>query len=567
VKRIIGFLVVAALIAVAAGCVTVDKFDLTIASTAGGVVTAPGEGTSNHDVGEVVPLVATSDAGYRFGGWTGDVAGIGDVENATTTITMYDNCSIAASFVKQQYDLTTSSTAGGSVTVPGEGTATYDEGAVVSLVAEAEEDYRFVGWTGGVNTIDDIEAAITTIIVDGDCTVVANFDQIPPLEPFHLAVFSAPGGSVTVPGEGPFTYDAGTVVGLAATPASGYRFVRWTGNVGTVANVNAASTTITMHGDYSIMANFEPILPVQYGLTITSTAGGWVINPGSGTFMCNAGTVVSLMATPASGYRFVRWTGNVGTVANVNSASTTITMNGSYSIRADFEVISGGQHMLTISSTSGGSVTVPGEGTFTCDAGAVVSLTAMPAAGYQFVSWTGDVGTVADVNSASTAVTMDGSYSIRADFSQDASSPPGVSYTEAEAEQLIIVLVNGERQQSGLPALSEDALLMSLAWEHSTSMVENNFFGHQRYPGERSLSYNQPPGTIRGENLAMIPTRRTIPGPYLSLQEVCEWAVSAWMASPGHSANILEPRYTKTGVGVRLSGDYLYITQIFEGYY
>jgi uncharacterized protein YkwD len=164
---------------------------------------------------------------------------------------------------------------------------------------------------------------------------------------------------------------------------------------------------------------------------------------------------------------------------------------------------------------------------------------------------------------------MNNIYSIHAIFSEEPSSPPGISYTEAEAEQLIIVLVNAERQQSGLPALSEDSLLTSLAREHSTSMVENNFFSHDRYPGERSFSYGQPPGTIRGENIAMMPTRQVIPGPYLSLQEICNWAVSTWMSSSGHTQNILEPCYTKTGVGVSFSeeGDYLYITQMFEGAY
>jgi uncharacterized protein YkwD len=164
---------------------------------------------------------------------------------------------------------------------------------------------------------------------------------------------------------------------------------------------------------------------------------------------------------------------------------------------------------------------------------------------------------------------MNHSYSIRADFLEDSPIPPGIGYTEAQAEALIIVLVNGQRQQSGLPALSEDPLLTSLAREHSISMVVNNFFSHDRYPGERSFSYGQLPGTIRGENIAMIPTRQFIPGPYLSLQEVCEWAVSAWMSSAGHRANILGPSYTRTGVGVAFSegGDYLYITQMFEGYY
>ena len=229
----------------------------------------------------------------------------------------------------------------------------------------------------------------------------------------------------------------------------------------------------------------------------------------------------------------------------------------------------GESYILTINSTAGGSVNNPGEGTFTYAEGEVVNLFAEHEAGYQFVNWTGDVGTIANVNSALTAITTNDSYSILANFLEGSSIPPGINYTEAEVEELIIVLVNDERQQFDLSTLSEDSLLTSLAREHSISMVENNFFGHERYPGERPLSYNQSPGTIRGENLAKIPTRQVIPGPYLSLQEVCEWAVSGWMDSPGHRANILEPCYTKTGVGVSFSDewDYLYITQIFEGAY
>jgi uncharacterized protein YkwD len=226
-------------------------------------------------------------------------------------------------------------------------------------------------------------------------------------------------------------------------------------------------------------------------------------------------------------------------------------------------------YILTITSTAGGSVITPGEGNFTYAEGKVVNLFAQPEAGYQFANWTGNVSTIANVNSALTAITANDSYSIRANFIEGPSSPPGINYTEAEVEELIIVLVNAERQQFNLTTLSEDPLLTSLAREHSISMVENNFFGHERYPGERPLGYNQSPGTIRGENLAMMPTRQYIPGPYLSLQEVCEWAVSGWMDSPGHRANILEPLYTETGVGVSFSDewDYLYITQIFEGAY
>jgi uncharacterized repeat protein (TIGR02543 family) len=102
---------------------------------------------------------------------------------------------------------------------------------------------------------------------------------------------------------------------------------------------------------------------------------------------------------------FVNWSGHVATIADVHDASTTITIEGFYLITANFEEISD-EYDLTISSTAGGSVTVPGEGTFAYDSGTVVNLVAGPAAGYQFDNWTGDVATIANVNADSTTITM-----------------------------------------------------------------------------------------------------------------------------------------------------------------
>jgi hypothetical protein len=74
-----------------------------------------------------------------------------------------------------QFDLTVSSTAGGTVTAPGEGTFTYDQGTGVNLIAEAEEGYRFVNWTGDVDAIADVDAASTNITMDSDYSITANF--------------------------------------------------------------------------------------------------------------------------------------------------------------------------------------------------------------------------------------------------------------------------------------------------------------------------------------------------------------------------------------------------------
>ena len=61
---------------------------------------------------------------------------------------------------------------------------------------------------------------------------------------------------MTVPGEATYAYDEGDVVNLVAQAEGGYHFVNWTGDVSSVANVNAAITSITMSSNYVITANF-----------------------------------------------------------------------------------------------------------------------------------------------------------------------------------------------------------------------------------------------------------------------------------------------------------------------
>jgi uncharacterized repeat protein (TIGR02543 family) len=82
------------------------------------------------------------------------------------------------------------------------------------------------------------------------------------------------------------------VVSLVAIPDAGYRFVNWTGDVGTITNVNAASTTITMNGDYSITANFwaeyTPIVATGLKHTVGLKSDGMVVAVGDNYYgQCN----------------------------------------------------------------------------------------------------------------------------------------------------------------------------------------------------------------------------------------------------------------------------------------
>ena len=139
-----------------------------------------------------------------------------------------------------------------------------------------------------------------------------------------------------MPGEGVFNCDMCVAVILLATPSSGYQFVNWTGDVDTIANVNDASTTITLNGDYSLTANFEAIPTGQYRLAIASSGCGFVNTPGEGIFDYDEGTVVELVANSVGNNPFIEWIGDVSTIADIEDATTTITMHGDYAITATF---------------------------------------------------------------------------------------------------------------------------------------------------------------------------------------------------------------------------------------
>jgi hypothetical protein len=89
-------------------------------------------------------------------------------------------------------------------------------------------------------------------------------------------------------------------------------------------------TTVLIAG----MIGCGPVL--QYSLTISSTGGGTVTAPGEGEHIYNEGAVVNLVTEAEGGYRFVSWTGDTDTIDNPDAASANITMNGDYSITANF---------------------------------------------------------------------------------------------------------------------------------------------------------------------------------------------------------------------------------------
>ena len=211
----------------------------------------------------------------------------------------------------------------------------------------------------------------------------------------YKIINDAPGTKYTLTvnsGSGSGNYNASTpVVITASAPASGKVFDKWTGDVTNVANINAASTTITMPAANTVITATYKDAPPSYTLTV---------NSGSGSGSYTSGAVVNIIAnTPTVGKVFDKWTGDVTGIANVNASSTTITMPASAAgITATYKDAPPNTYTLTVTSGTG-------SGNYT--AGTVVNITAnAPATGKIFDKWTGDITGIADVNNSSTIITI-----------------------------------------------------------------------------------------------------------------------------------------------------------------
>ena len=182
------------------------------------------------------------------------------------------------------------------------------------------------------------------------------------------------GGSVTGGG----TYNQGQSCTVTATPNAGYTFTNWTEN-GNVVSTNR-NYTFTVTGNRTLVANFQA-QPQNYNITVSAnpTNGGSV--NGGGTFQEGQSCTVS--ATANTGYTFTNWTENGNVVST--QASYTFTVTGNRTLVANFEA-QPQSYTITATAVPSNGGTVTGGGTY--QQGQSCTLTATPAAGYDFIKWT-----------------------------------------------------------------------------------------------------------------------------------------------------------------------------------
>ncbi len=289
-------------------------------------------------------------------------------------------------------------------------------GTSVTLTATPQTDSSFVGWSGACTG-----TGTCTVTMDQTRSVTATFALVDTT--LTVSRSGNGSGSVTSGQAGiscgstcSSSLNVGATVTLTATPATGSHFSGWTG-----ACTGTGACTVVMNQTQSLTATFSPI-PESLNVSRAGSGSGSVVSDPAG-ISCGGACLTSFMygatgtltATPATGSRFAGWSG-----ACTGTGTCTVTMNQARSVTATFTLV---QETLSVrrSGTGSGGVTSDPAGVScgsTCSNsftyGTRVTLTATPATGSHFSSWTGACATA----TGTCTVTMNQARSVTATFTQ-----------------------------------------------------------------------------------------------------------------------------------------------------
>jgi len=347
--------------------------------------TTPAFGSYTYLHDTVVVVEAVPEMGWRFDHWEGVDAGQ-EAENPLS-IAMTADAEIQAVFVPIEYALAIEAEAGGT-TSPTPGVYSYPSGALAVVAAMPEDGWQFDHWEGDVS--GDPASFLQAVTMDGSKTLHAYFVQ-----QLYTLTLAVEGSGQITPETGVYTYEYGTQVTAAATPADGWAFDHWAFD--TSAEYSAPEITLMMDQDFTVTAVF---VPVAFTLTVlTEGLGNTMPEPGSHGYGWNAD--ISITATPEDGWRFDHWAGE--SVEGSTDNPLSLVMNADKTVRAVFA-----PQLWTLTvAVEGSGACSPISGTHTFQDNESVSLAALPAEDWVFDHWTGLEGSDATANPVTIQMTSD----------------------------------------------------------------------------------------------------------------------------------------------------------------
>jgi len=342
--------------------------------------------------------------GYSFVNWTGTGSVATTTANPLTVSNVTAAQTVTAHYAINTFAVTPGPVTGGSISPATPQTVNYN--ATTSFTVTPATGYSIAGVTGCGGSLSG--TTYTTGPITGACSVTATFS----INTF--AVTFAAGANGTLTGTASQTVNYGSsATAVTAVPAAGYHFVNWTGTGGFATSTTNPLTVSNVTAAQAITANFAVN---TFAVNFIAGANGTLTGTASQTVNSGASTT-AVTAVPAAGYQFVNWTGTGGFVTSTTNPLTVSNVKTAQTITANFTTIVPAQYTVTFAAGANGSLT--GTTSQTVNAGAsTTAVTAVPAAGYQFVNWTGTGGFVTSTINPLTVSNVAANQAITANFAQ-----------------------------------------------------------------------------------------------------------------------------------------------------
>ena len=346
-------------------------------------------------VGETITLTppTTAPEGQEFKGWKVTAGGV-TVTNNTFTMPAA-NVTIEAEYQYIEYSITVyNGNANGKTTA--------HVGETIQLNAGAPETGKvFAGWTvtspAGL-TLADASATMTTFTMPAaDVVVEAAMNWVEHNVTIH--VNNDAWGSASI-ATGVTKAHYGEQLTLTVSPEAGYELsaISVKNNVTTVGADNKFSM---VDSDVDIYVDFVKSVVPTHNVTIT----GGIVNGGTGAATIAEGETVTITASdPSTGYAFTGWT--VTSPSGLSLVSTTASTTSFTMPKADVAITANFEkqnYNVTCGTVQDGTISA---NKTTAQYGDAVTLTATPATGYVFKSWSVNGGTLDSASANPATLTM-----------------------------------------------------------------------------------------------------------------------------------------------------------------
>lgn len=286
--------------------------------------------------------------------------------------------------------------AGGTVT----GGGAFAQNSTVTVNAVPAAGYTFLNWTESDNGPAVSTSASYQFPMNGNRTLIANFELVP-IGQFAVVLSANPAAGGTTTGAGSF--NAGTSVTVTARANTGYTFVEWTENGSRIST--STNIQFTLNGNRNLVANFRAIPASQFAVQLSSNPAAGGTTDGEGAYAFGSSITVSSLAN--TGYTFINWTDQTNGAVLSTSPNYTFALSINRSLIANFSI---NTYSLTTNAVNGTVGKAPDLARY--NHGNSVVITATPASGYVFSSWSGDATGITNP----LTVSMTGNKNITANF-------------------------------------------------------------------------------------------------------------------------------------------------------